>query len=200
MIGRLHGILLEKQPPYLLIDVHGVGYEVQVSMNTFCHPPPLNQQVILHTHHVVREDASLLFGFLELRERTLFRHLIKVNGVGPKMALAILSTVEPDHFLLCVQNQDIKSLTRLPGVGKKTAERLLIDMKDRLKDWSSNTSLVAETAQTAGASNSAIGDAIDALVSLGYKAAQAQHTISQIAKEGMASADLIRLALQTMAK
>ena len=135
MIGRIHGILLEKQAPLLLVDVQGLGYEIQAPMSTIYQLPAIGQAVTLHIHMVVREDAQLLYGFVELRERALFKTLIKVSGVGPKLALTLLSGMETDDFVRCVHDNDIASLVRLPGVGKKTAERLLVEMRDRLKDW-----------------------------------------------------------------
>ena len=134
MIGRLQGKVIEKQAPDLLIDVQGVGYEVLVSLNTFFGIPGAGEAVTLHTHFVVREDVQQLYGFMTLSERTLFRYLIKVNGVGPKMALAILSGMSANDFAICVHNNDIATLVKLPGVGKKTAERLLIEMRDKIGD------------------------------------------------------------------
>ena len=148
MIGRLQGRVLDKQAPDLLLDVQGVGYEVLVSLSTFFAVPDIGETVTLHTHFVVREDAQLLFGFAELSERSLFRHLIKVNGVGPKMALAILSGMSATEFALCVHNNDVATLVKLPGVGKKTAERLVIEMRDRIGDIDASSSgQIAETAK-----------------------------------------------------
>jgi len=188
MIGRLQGVLLEKQAPDLLIDVQGVGYEVQASLTTFFVLPAVGDPVTLHTHFVVREDAQLLYGFSEVRERTLFRTLIKVNGVGPKMGLAILSGMNPDDFVRCVRNDDVKALTRLPGVGKKTAERLIIEMRDRLKDWSAETT---GTDGSGSASTSMLGpslrdEAESALVALGYKP---QDVAKMVAAAAMSSDD-----------
>ena len=135
MIGRIRGTILEKQAPQLLIDVQGIGYEVQVSLNTFFDLPNINEPVSLHTHFVVREDVQLLYGFGDDSERQLFRELIRISGVGPKLALAILSGMSAPEFVSCVQNNDSATLVRLPGVGKKTAERLLVEMRDRLDNW-----------------------------------------------------------------
>ena len=132
MIGRLHGKLLEKNPPAILLDVQGVGYEVDVPMSTFYGLPELGQAVELHTHFVVREDAQLLFGFGTKRERLLFRALLKVNGVGAKVALSILSGMTAEEFFHCVAAKDAVALTRVPGIGKKTAERLLVEMQDKV--------------------------------------------------------------------
>lgn len=133
MIGRLRGTLAEKQPPHLIIDVNGVGYELEVPMTTLYRLPKVGESVTVHTHLVVREDAHLLYGFAEKRERELFRELIRLNGVGPKLALALMSGLEVDELVRCVQAQDTSALVRVPGVGKKTAERLLVELKDRFK-------------------------------------------------------------------
>ena len=135
MIGRLRGILLEKQAPDLLIEVAGVGYEVQLPLTSFYQLPATGEEATIYTHFVVREDAQLLYGFVNLNERALFRQLIKANGVGPKLALTILSGMTAQQFVRCVQLDDVSTLVKLPGVGKKTAERLVIEMRDRLKDW-----------------------------------------------------------------
>ena len=200
MIGRIRGTLLEKQPPEVLIDVNGLAYEVQAPMTTIYQLPADGETVTLHTHMVVREDAQLLYGFADLQERTLFRTLIKVNGVGPKLALTILSGIESDDFVRCVRDGDTASLVRLPGVGKKTAERLLIEMKDRLKDWT-----VGDTAQADRgddpivSSGTMLADAESALVALGYKPQEASKAVAA-ANDGTidSSETLIRLALKSM--
>lgn len=204
MIGRLRGILLEKQPPQLLIDVAGVGYEVSASMTTFYQMPTVGSEIILYIHHVVREDAQQLFGFSELRERALFRSLIKVNGIGPKLALTILSSITPDDFVRCVQDNDAGSLIRLPGVGKKTAERLIVEMRDRLADWQEEMiAVLPDTAKKVRAQNNGTQktaqDAISALVALGYKPQEASRAVLQIDAENLSSEELIRLALKGMA-
>ncbi len=200
MIGRLHGILLEKQPPQLLLNVGGVGYEISAPMTTFYELPETGNEITLHTHLAVREDAHVLYGFLREQDRLLFRTLIKVSGVGPKLALAILSGMSADEFVGCVQNGDSALLTRLPGVGKKTAERLVVELKDRLKDWQ-GTTLTAEisTSRTVSVSD-ALKDAISALVSLGYKPQEASRMVSQLESDGLASEELIRLALKAAAQ
>jgi Holliday junction DNA helicase RuvA len=195
MIGRLTGILIEKQAPDMVIDVQGVGYEVAAPMSTFIHLPALEQQVTLFTHLVVREDAQLLYGFATQRERLLFRSLLKVNGVGAKLALTILSGSDVDEFSRSVQEGDALSLTRLPGVGKKTAERLIIEMRDRLKEVSGALDLkpvVSEAASLAGAKD----EAIEALVALGYKAIEAEKMVRSLASEGLSTEQIIRKALQ----
>jgi Holliday junction DNA helicase RuvA len=195
MIGRLRGIILEKQAPNLVLDVHGVGYEVAAPMSTFVNLPALNYEVSLFTHLVVREDAQLLYGFATLRERLLFRSLLKVNGVGAKLALTILSGSDVDDFARSVQEGDAASLTRLPGVGKKTAERLIIEMRDRLKEVSGAMGLkpvVSEAAKLAGAKD----EASEALVSLGYKLAEAEKMIRSLDSDGLTTEEIIKLALQ----
>lgn len=201
MIGSLRGKIAEKHPPILLIDVNGVGYEVLASMNTFYQLPEVGQEIFLYTHLVVREDVLMLYGFHEERERVLFRALIKINGVGPKMALAILSSIDPDAFVLCVSQNDVPALIRIPGVGKKTAERLIVEMRDRLKDWQMRN--VAESKEGVGMTNlpltGAVQDAISALISLGYKASDAGRVISKFKNQELTSEEMIRLALQTIA-
>jgi len=200
MIGRLHGILLEKQPPQLLLDVAGVGYEVSAPMTTFYELPETGNEIILHTHLAVREDAHVLYGFLRVQDRLLFRTLIKVSGVGPKLALAILSGMSADEFVGLVKVGDSPALTKLPGVGKKTAERLVVEMKDRLKDWQ-GVSLAPGTS-TGGITpaSDALKDAVSALISLGYKPQEASRMISLLESEGLTSEELIRLALKAAAQ
>lgn len=198
MIGRLSGILLEKQPPQLLVEVNGVGYEVEAPMSTFYQLPAVGEAVILHTHLIVREDAHLLCGFASLAERQLFRHLIKVNSVGAKLALTILSGISAAEFARCVQQKDAATLTRLPGVGKKTAERLIIEMRDRLDDLPAE--LVAASADTAQAPDTSPSsperDALSALVSLGYKPQEASRLLQHVDTSGLDSESIIRLALK----
>lgn len=200
MIGRLTGILLEKQPPQLLIDVNGVGYEVEAPMSTFYQLPTVGEKVTLHTHLIVREDAQLLCGFATPLERQLFRHLIKVNSVGAKLALTILSGISASEFARCVQQKDAAALTRLPGVGKKTAERLVIEMGDRLDDLP--VELLPETAapETGVAQTStAERDALSALVALGYKPQEASRLLQHVDTDGLGSEAIIRLALKAAA-
>ncbi|MCL5255744.1 MAG: Holliday junction branch migration protein RuvA [Gammaproteobacteria bacterium] len=202
MIGRLQGILAAKQPPELLIDVQGVGYEVQVPMTCFYDLPELGKPVTLWTHFVVREDAQLLFGFNTLDERALFRQLIKAQGVGPKMALGIMSSLSASQFINSVQQGDLTTLVKIPGVGKKTAERLLVEMRDRLKDFGGadmNTGLpgVVATAPVAVAV-SARDEALSALVALGYKESVAQTMLKKVSTDGMSAEELIRAALKSM--
>lgn len=201
MIGRLRGILLEKHPPELLIDVHGVGYEVSMPMSCFYDLPDLGEEAIVYIHFVVREDAQLLYGFNTRTERALFREVIKANGVGPKLGLAILSGMTATQFVDSVEREDFSTLVKIPGVGKKTAERLVIEMRDRLKNWHA-VDLFTPHADAAARRSSALGnaaeEAIGALIALGYKTAQAEKSIKQVAKEGMKTEEIIREALRSM--
>ncbi|SFG81012.1 Holliday junction branch migration protein RuvA [Neptunomonas qingdaonensis] len=206
MIGRLKGELIEKQPPHLLLDLHGVGYEVEASMNTFFRLPDIGQIVVLHTHFVVREDAQLLYGFIDKKERSLFRSLIKANGVGPKMAISILSGMTTEEFIGCLQREDAAALTRIPGVGKKTAERLIVELKDKLKilqqdepaDFQlTGTDLPNQAQHFAGCRE----EAESALVALGYKPVHATKAVIQAEQQlgmNVSTEELIRLALKSM--
>lgn len=203
MIGRLRGILIEKQPPELLIEVSGVGYEVQMPMSCFYELPAVGEEAIIYTHFVVREDAQLLYGFNTVKERALFREVIKANGVGPKLGLGILSGMTASQFVASVEREDISTLVKLPGVGKKTAERLVVEMKDRLKGWSAGDLFTpftdaAPVDSTPAATNSAEEEAVSALLALGYKPTQASKVVAQIIKPGMSSEELIRDALKSM--
>lgn len=202
MIGRLRGTLLEKQPPHLIVDVNGVGYELEVPMTTLYRLPHAGEPVTLHTHLVVREDAHLLYGFWEKRDRELFRELIRLNGVGPKLALALMSGLEVDELVRCVQAQDTSALVRVPGVGKKTAERLLVELKDRFKAWEAlpgTFTLVSEGPNSpALPAATAESDAVSALISLGYKPQEASKAVSAIKEKNLSSEELIRRALKGM--
>lgn len=193
MIGRVRGILVEKRAPWLVVELaNGLGYEIEAPMSTFYRLPELNQPVTLHIHQTVREDAHLLYGFFEERERIFFRNLIKVNGVGPKLALTILSNFDPNAFVICVTQNDIAGLTRVPGVGKKTAERLIIEMRDRLDD----AVLSMPMNNIPASSNSATQEAISALIALGYKPAEASRAVAQLETEGLSCEAIIRQTLQ----
>ena len=195
MIARIHGVVLEKHAAEVLIDVQGLGYEVLVSLNTLFDVPEVGQTATLHTHFVVREDAQQLYGFSSREERTLFRHLIKVNGVGPKMALAILSGMNAVEFARCVQAGDSARLVKLPGVGKKTAERLLIEMRDKLGDIS--VSAPVTSSSSSGQTVDPAQEAETALIALGYKPQDAARMINRVHDGGENSAEtLIRLALK----
>lgn len=179
MIGRLTGQLLHKQPPWVVIDVHGVGYELEASMTALVALPAVGENVSLFTHLTIRDDAHLLYGFVREQERALFRALIKVNGVGPKLALAILSGMDEEAFMRCIRDDDSKALTRLPGVGKKTAERLIIEMRDRFPEWehaANGPSLLDSSSDNLH--RNALADAESALVSLGYKPTEAAKMLS----------------------
>jgi len=199
MIGRIRGILTATEPPEVLLDVAGVGYEIQVPMTTLYELPALGSELTLLTHFVVREDAQLLYGFLYERDRVLFRYLIKVNGVGPKMALAILSGLDSDAFVRCVQHEKISTLVKIPGVGKKTAERLVIEMRDKLKDWILELDAVGPAG--AGGGRDMVAEAESALVALGYKPAEASKAVAAANDAGIdKSEELIRRALQSMVR
>lgn len=203
MIGSLRGTLQEKHPPLLLVDVHGVGYEVHAPMTSFYQLPPLGSDVLLYTHFVVRDDAQLLFGFIDKQTRELFRELIKVNGLGPKMALAILSALDVDELILCVQQNNLNTLVRVPGIGRKTAERLLVELRDRVDHWTGKSSL-SESRVTHGTTTpstpSIRQDAESALLALGYKPQEAEKAIQGVLKEQEvgSSEELIRLVLKRM--
>ena len=200
MIGQIRGILIHKQPPHLLVDVQGVAYEIEAPMTTFYKLPDTSAEVTLFTHLAIRDDAHLLFGFATHNERSLFRSLIKVNGVGAKMALTILSGMEADHFAQCIRDGDADSLVRLPGVGKKTAERLIIEMRDRLKDWELS-SVASSTADNApGQAGRQPDDAVSALVALGYKPQEASRLVYAVATDEMSSEEIIREALKASVK
>ena len=198
MIGFLRGKLVHKAPPFLVLDVNGVGYEIEAPMTTFYDLPALNQEIKLHTHLVVREDAHILFGFFAEAERSLFRTLIKVNGVGPKLALTILSGQSAEEFHRCIHDNDTQALVRLPGVGKKTAERLVIEMRDRLPELEESSA--ASVNNSSGLSPISIvnpkQEAISALCSLGYKPLDASKMVQNISADDKTCEDIIRLALQ----
>ncbi len=200
MIGQIQGIVVEKNVPHVLIDVQGIGYEIETSMSTFFQLPEINQKIKLFTHLTVREDAHILYGFIDQEERLLFRTLIKINGVGPKLALAILSSIQPHAFVQCIQDGDAASLVRIPGVGKKTAERLVIEMRDKVSEWQLPTAMPAGplTSQVA-LMNNAVSEATSALITLGYKPQEASKAINRINHDdSLSSEDLIRLALKNM--
>lgn len=202
MIGRIRGVLIEKSPARALVECSGLGYEVDIPFTTFFHLPESGEELTLHTHFAVREDAQSLYGFVARLDRDLFRLLIKVNGVGPKLALAILSGLDANQFIQCVEARDINSLVKLPGVGKKTAERLLIEMADRIGQLEGQFSLTTDTSTQGGAvpppADTAVEEAESALIALGYKPQEASKVVSKVAEEGMSREDLIRQALKSM--
>lgn len=204
MIGRIRGILVEKAPGRALVECGGLGYEVDIPYTTFFHLPDTGAEVTLHTHFAVREDAHSLYGFAANLDRDLFRLLIKVNGVGPKLAVGILSGLDAQQFIRCVELRDAAALVKLPGVGKKTAERLLIEMADRIGQLEGQfvpTSPETTGKVPAGAAArgpSATEEAEAALIALGYKPQEAAKAIAKVAEDGMPSETLIRLALRNM--
>ena len=201
MIGQLRGLILEKQPPELLLEVNQIGYEIAAPMSTFYRLPEIGQEVTLFTHFIVREDAHLLYGFFSREERSLFRTLLKVNGVGPRLGLTILSSMEPNDFVQCVVNNDTSSLVRIPGVGKKTAERLVIEMRDKLADWQQHApvelNLLNAVTERSGR-NHVLQDAISALIALGYKPQEASRSVAKVDDGALSSEEIIRKALREM--
>jgi len=195
MIGSLRGRIASKTPPQLTVDVGGIGYELEAPMSTFFHLPPVGEEVRLLTHLVVRDDAHALYGFATEDERRLFRSLIKVSGVGPKIALALLSGISVAAFAECVQREDIAALTRVPGVGRKTAERLIVDMRDRL----AAPPVAAGAPATAAAANPE-SEAYGALVALGYRPAEAARLLKAVGPGTHSTEELIRRALQGAAR
>ena len=193
MIGQVHGKLVYKQPPRLLVDVAGIGYELEAPMTTFYNLPETGTEVCLHTHVVVRDDAHLLYGFTEQRQRDVFRHLLKVNGVGPRVALAILSGLTVEDLVACVSAADAAMLTRVPGIGRKTAERLIVDLRDRLDGIEgSGSSFVGTRPLTPE------HDAVSALVALGYRQTDATRAIRATASDDAGVEELIRTALASL--
>ena len=197
MIGLLRGRILYKQPPQLLLDVHGVGYEVDAPMTTFYSLPEVGEEVTLYTHLAVREDAHTLYGFSKPADRELFRHLLKVNGVGARLALTILSGMEPVQFVQCVRQGDTDTLVRLPGIGKKTAERLVMDLRDRLEKESAATGVPSVGPAVAVPLNP-VEDAVSALVGLGYKPQEASRMVRAVNAADLSPEEIIRQALQSV--
>ncbi|MCK7549970.1 Holliday junction branch migration protein RuvA [Marinobacter goseongensis] len=206
MIGRIRGTLVEKSPGQALVECAGLGYEVDIPFTTFFHLPEPGEEITLHTHFAVREDAQSLYGFASRLDRDLFRLLIRVNGVGPKLAVGILSGLDAHQFIRCVEARDANSLVKLPGVGKKTAERLLIEMTDRIGQLegqfvplsSAATGDKGVGAVVPASSHAPRDEAEAALIALGYKPQEATRAIGKVAEEGMSSENLIRLALRNM--
>ena len=200
MIGCLIGEVLALEAPTVLLNVNGIGYEIDTPLTTFCQLKK-GQNITLWTHLAVREDAQLLYGFLEAQEKTIFRTLLKVNGVGPKMALGILSTLSVELLIHTVEHEDINTLIKVPGVGKKTAERLMIELRDRFKAMSNEVSSSNSTVtQIQFTGNSAVAEAEAALQSLGYKPAEAQKLINAVKADFTEASDIIRAALKSMNK
>lgn len=195
MIGSLRGRLAAKQAPQIVVECHGVGYEVETPMSTFLELPAVGDDIFLHTHLLVREDAQLLYGFASEAERTLFRSVLKISGVGAKMGLAILSAMSEADFRRCVEYEDTATLVKIPGVGKKTAERLIIEMRDKLTETPA-----AGGAQRVATTASPKTEAVDALVSLGYKVNEVNKLISNLDIQDCSAEDIIRQALRQAAQ
>lgn len=199
MISYLKGTITLKKPPLLIVEINNIGYECHAPMSTFYQLPETGHEVFLHTHFAVREDAHTLYAFCQEQERSLFRSLIKVSNVGPKLALAILSGIEPDHFVRCIHEQDVNALTHIPGVGKKTAERLIIEMRDRLHDWGFEP-IELDMLTSRSLEDRMMQDAIGALIALGFKPQEASRLIGSVKTEYHSAEELIRLALQSTIK
>lgn len=196
MIGSLHGKISVKSPPYLMLDVNGVGYELEAPMTTFYNLPDIGDSVLLYTHMVVREDAQALYGFFAEPDRALFRSLIKVSGVGPKLGLTILSGLSAQEFFSCVHQSDANALVRLPGIGKKTAERMIIEMRDRLPDNLSVATTATSMTNVTSREANAAQEAVSALISLGYKPQDASRMVRSVGDQE-SSEEVIRLALKS---
>ena len=196
MIGHLRGRLVRKTPPALIVDVHGVGSELEAPMSTVYRLPEVGSEVELATHLVVREDAHLLYGFATEDERRLFRDLLRVTGIGPKIGLALLSGIDVDTFMRCVEAQDVDALTRIPGIGRKTAERLLVEMRDRIRALGQLPASVPVAGSVAGAR----AEAYAALVALGYRPVEVTRLLQGVDQEGAGTEELIRRALQAAAR
>ena len=194
MIGRLRGILARKEPPALLVDVGGVGYELEAPMTTFYDLPAVGETVTLYTHLVVREDAHLLYGFAREAQRRLFRDLLKVNGVGPRVALAVLSGLADEEFVRAVNQEDVARLTQVPGIGRKTAERLIMEMRDKLPEVAP-----AGAAAPGPAAADPVGEAVSALIALGYKPNEASRAVRAVPAGDLSAEEIIRQALKGMA-
>ena len=194
MIGSLRGRLTLKQAPAIIIECNGVGYDVETPMSTFLGLPPVGDELFLFTHLVVREDAQTLYGFATEEERALFRLLLKISGIGAKIALAVLSAMSVEGFRRCVEYEDTASLVKVPGIGKKTAERLIIEMRDRIDTGSAHSGVTTVSVE-AGARS----EAVDALIALGYKPREVQNLIGDIDVDGKTAEDIIRLALRQVA-
>jgi holliday junction DNA helicase RuvA len=197
MIGRLRGQIIAKHPPQLVLDVGGVGYEVEAPMSTFYDLPAVGETVTLITHFVVREDAQVLYGFLREGDRSLFRSLLKVTGVGARMALAILSGMDAARFAQCVEQEDSDALTRIPGIGKKTAQRLVIEMRDRL-DSVAGVRVVSGVPPASGDGDQPLADAVSALVALGYRPPDANRMARAVDDGARTSEEIIRAALRSV--
>ena len=196
MIGRLRGTLVRKEPPALVVDVGGVGYELEAPMTTFYELPPVGETVSLFTHLVVREDAHLLYGFAREAQRRQFRALLKISGVGPRVALAVLSGLTEEELARCIAKEDVARLTQVPGIGRKTAERLIVELRDKLPEPGA-----APTAATPSVvERDPVGEAVSALIALGYKAQEASRAVRGVSSHGLSTEEIIRQALRDMAR
>ena len=202
MIAWMHGVLREKHPPLLLVDTGGVGYEMEAPMTTFYELPAVGEPVTLHLHHIVREDAQHLYAFGRRAERDLFRQLLRVSGVGAKLGLAILSGMDASRFSRCVLEGDGASLSRLPGIGKKTAERLIMEMRDRIETESTGavTDHVGAGSAPAPHPHDPVAEAVRALIALGLKPAEASRRVNAVEADGLACEEIVRRALQSMVR
>jgi Holliday junction DNA helicase RuvA len=195
VIGRLRGVLVRKEPPALLLDVGGVGYELEAPMTTFYDLPPVGETVTLHTHLVVREDAHLLYGFAQEAQRRQFRALLKINGVGPRVALAVLSGLSEGELARCVAAEDVARLTQVPGIGRKTAERLIVELRDKLTAEAGER----QAAPPVPEGRDPVGEAVSALIALGYKPPEASRLVRGVPGQGLSTEDIIRHALKAAA-
>lgn len=201
MIGRLRGEIVYKQPPYMMVDVNGVGYELELPLSAFYDMPAQGEPVTISTHLAIRDDAHVLYGFANESDRALFRSLLKVSGVGAKMALAILSGMSSEEFANCIHSADSAALVRMPGIGKKTAERLIVEMRDRLDklELKSGGMAINKLPARGSAENNPVSDAVGALIALGYKPNEASRMVRSMDSDGLTSEEIIRLALKSMA-
>ena len=200
MIAWMHGVLREKHPPLLLVDTGGVGYEMEAPMTTFYDLPAIGEPVTLYLHHLVREDAQQLYGFARRAERDLFRQLLRVSGVGAKLGLAILSGMDAGGFARCVLEGDGASLSRLPGIGKKTAQRLIMEMRDKMDEASHGVAVSLTGAGPAPRRDDPVAEAVGALIALGLKPPEASRRVHAVGTDGLACEEIVRRALQAMVR
>jgi Holliday junction DNA helicase RuvA len=198
MIGFIRGVLVHKEPPFILVDVQGVGYELEVPMSTLFRMPDVGNEVQLRTQLIVRDDQQTLFGFGTEDERQLFRNLVKVSGVGAKLALIILSGISVDGFIQCVQTEDTTALTKLPGIGRKTAERLIVDMRDRVESLSGHGGSPANRGGTPADGATPRAEAFNALVTLGYKPAETRKMLEKVTTEDRTTEEILRSVLRAV--
>ncbi len=195
MIGRIRGLLIEKKPPMVCVDVHGIGFQVLAPLSTCLQLPAVGEEVALFTEFVVTEDSQTLYGFMRESDKLLFQKVIKISGIGPKLALGILSGMEPHIFAQCVENNDITSLTKLPGVGKKTAERIVIELREKLQAWLVHETIGEYSSTALTTSSGAQAEAVAGLEALGYKPKEAQKAIAKVYEDGKSAEMLIKESL-----